>query len=155
MPPFLQVVTAIRNIARRHRELYLLLNDGEQLRRYTHSIVSKHNALDDALGKARAKSRHWEWKAKEGIERAVEVDNERNERDEAKEEAQHARLAIVAAGDAKAWAENDLEKVRNALAVAKEAKCKVDAKTSLLEVEWTTLLLELRAVKDELSSLQS
>ena len=104
MPPFLQAATAIRNIACQHRELYLLLDDGEQLRCYTHSIVSKHNALDDALGKARAKSRHWEWKAKEGTERAVEVENERNERDEAKKEAHHARLVTVAAGDAKAWA---------------------------------------------------
>ena len=66
VPLFLQVFTAIRNMAHQHRELYLLLDDVEQLRRYAHSGISKHNALDDAVGKARAKSRHWEQKAKEG-----------------------------------------------------------------------------------------
>ena len=72
-----------------------------------------------------------------------------NERDEAKEDAQHARMATVAASEAKAWAENDLDKVRDALAVAKEAKCKADAETARLEVERTSLLLELEAAKDE------
>ena len=39
------------------------------------------------------------------------------ERDGAKEEAQIARLAVVAVGDARARAEDDLAKVREALAV--------------------------------------
>ena len=78
------VVTAIRNMALQYMELYLRLDDAEQLRRYAQSTVSKHNALDDALGKAKAKSRYWEQKAKEGTERAM---GEENERDEAKEEA--------------------------------------------------------------------
>ena len=50
-----------------------------------------------------------------------------NERDEAKEEARIARLAAVAMGDVKAWAEDDF---RDPLAVAEEAKCKVEAKTT-------------------------
>ena len=39
--------------------------------------------------------------------------------------------------------------------VAKEARHKVEVETSRLEVEWTSLLLELRAAKDEVSSIQS
>ena len=58
MPPLLQVITVIQNMAHQHRELHLRLDDTEQLRRYAGSAVSKHNSLDDALSKARAKSRH-------------------------------------------------------------------------------------------------
>ena len=82
--PAFAVVTATWNMARQHREPYLRLDDVEQLQRYAQSAVSKHNALDDALGKARAKSKYWEWEAKKGIERAMGAEKER---DEAKEEA--------------------------------------------------------------------
>ena len=60
MRPLLQAVSAIRNMVCQHRELYLRLDDVEQLRLYAQSAISKHNSLDDALGKARAKSRYWE-----------------------------------------------------------------------------------------------
>ena len=53
----------------------------------TQSTVSKHNSIDYGLGKAKVKSRYWERKAKEGTERAMGTENER---DEAKEEAQIA-----------------------------------------------------------------
>ena len=124
------------------------MDDAEQLRHYAQSTVSKHNSLDDALGKARAKSRYWERKAKEGTEGAVGAEKERGE---AKEEAQIARLTT----DEKARVEDDLARVRDALVVAEEAKRKAEAKTARLEVEWTSLLLELGAVKDEVSSFQS
>ena len=52
--------------------------------RYAQSVVSKHNALDEALDKARAKFRYLDQEAKEGIERATGTENER---DEAKKEA--------------------------------------------------------------------
>ena len=78
----------------------------------------------------------------------------KKERDEAKEETQHAKLAVDVTGDAKAWVEDDLAWVRDALAVVKEAKCKAEAETALLEVKRTSLLLELKAIKDEVSSLQ-
>ena len=57
------------------------------------------------------------------------------EQDRAKEEAQVARLATVAAGDAKEHAE--------------EARGKAVVETALLEVERTSLMLEIRATKDE------
>ena len=36
-----------------------------------------------------------------------------------------------------------------------EAKCKAEAKTDILDVERTSLLLEIRATKDDVCSLQS
>ena len=59
------------------------------------------------------------------------------------------------AGDAKAWVEDELAKVQDALVVAEEARCKAEAKAAPLEVEQTSLLLEIRAAKDEVSFLQS
>ena len=108
LPPLLQAVTTIRNIARQHRKLYLRLDDVEQLRHYAQSAVSKNNSLDDTLSKARAKSRHWEHKAKEGTKRATGT---KKERDEAKKEAKIAQLAAVIAGDISAWVEDDLARV--------------------------------------------
>ena len=64
-------------------------------------------------------------------------------------------MAVVVAGDAMARAEDDLTRVQEALAVTEEARCKAEAKTSRLEVERTSLLLELGAAKDEVPSLYS
>ena len=44
--------------------------------------------------------------------------------------------------------EGDLARVQDALAVAKEAKRKVEANTTHLKVEWTSLLLEIGAGRD-------
>ena len=74
-------------MVRRHRELYLRLKGTEKLRRYAQSVASKHHALEDALDKAKARSKHWEWKAKVDIERITSVEKKR---DETKEEAQIA-----------------------------------------------------------------
>ena len=70
-------------MACQHGELHHRLEDAKKLRLYAQSVASKHHALE-GLGKARAKSKHWERKAKEGIERATTMEKERNE---AKEEA--------------------------------------------------------------------
>ena len=61
---------------------------------------------------------------------------------------------LSATGFAKARAEDDLARVQEALVIAKESMCKVEAKVSTLEVEWTLLLLDVGATKDEVSSLQ-
>ena len=74
-----------------------------------------------------------------------------NERDGVKEEAQVA----VGAGDVKARVEDDLARAQSSLATVEEAKRKVKIKTSSLEVEGTSVLLEIGAAKDEVCSLQS
>ena len=86
----------------------LALEDAKKLQLYAQSAPSKHQALEDGLGKSRSKAKYWERKAKEGTERATRAEKERGE---AKEEAQVARLATVAAGDVKARVEGDLAKV--------------------------------------------
>ena len=98
------------------------------------------------------------------------------EKDEAKQEAKVALLAASAASDAKARAKEDLTRVQEALAAAEEgrrkaeenqakvqqalaaveeSRRKVEAETTRLEVEWTSLLLELGAINDVVSSLHS
>ena len=95
-------------MARQYGELQVRLEDAEKLRLYVGSTTSKHWAQEESLRKAKSWSRHWKQKTKEGTERTVGVEKERNE---AKEEAQVARLAAVVAGDAKAKAEGDLARI--------------------------------------------
>ena len=66
------------------------------------------------INKALAKSRYWDWKAKESTEIATSTEKER---DEVKKEAHIAQLATVAVGDARARAEDDLAKVRDVIGV--------------------------------------
>ena len=139
-------------MVRQHRELHLQLEDVEKLRRYAQSVVSKHHALDDALDKAKSRSKHWEQKAMVGIKRMISVEKER---DEAKEEAQNARLVVFATGDAKARVEDNLARVQDALVIAEDVRHKVEVEVARLEVEWTLLMLEIGATKDEVSSLHS
>ena len=77
------------------------------------------------------------------------------ERDEAKHEAKVARLAPSVVGDARVRVEEDLARVQEALAAKKRGRHKVKAETTCLEVERTSHLLELGAIKDEVSSLHS
>ena len=77
------------------------------------------------------------------------------ERDEVKEEVQHAWLAAVNTVDAKALVEDKLASIQDALAVAEEARRKVEAEATRLEVEQISLLLEIGAAKVEVSSLHS
>ena len=65
-------------------------------------------------------------------------------------------------GDLREKLEGELARVKNALAaaeearpVAKEARRKAESEVFRLKVDWTSLLLELGMVKDEVSSLQS
>ena len=130
-----------------HRELRVRLEDSKKLRLYVGFATSKHWALEESLSKAKYWSRHWKGKAKEGTEKTVGAEKER---DKAKKEAQVARLVTVAAGDSKAKAEGDLARVHNALAVmeearvvTKEARCKAEVEATFLEVERTSLMLEI------------
>ena len=62
---------------RQHGEFHHRLDDTEKLRCYAQSAASKHQALENGLGKAKGRSKHWERKAKEGIERITGAEKER------------------------------------------------------------------------------
>ena len=74
-----QVVKTIRNMACQHREFQSRLDDAEKLRLYAQLVVSKHQALDASLAKAKSKSKHWEREAKAGGERILRMEKERDE----------------------------------------------------------------------------
>ena len=107
--------------------------------------------MEDGLGKAKGKAKHLEQKAKEDIERIARAEKD----EEAKVEAQVARLATFAVGNTKSRSKEELARVRDALVAAEEAKRKVEDELAYLEVERTSFLLDIRAAKDEVSSLQS
>ena len=98
------------------------------------------------------KSKHCEQEAKADGERITRMEKER---DEDKHEAKVARLATSSACDTKARAEENLVRVQEALAPAGKSRRKADAEVSHLEIELTSLLLELKVTKDEMSSLHS
>ena len=148
----LQVVTTIWNMARQHKEFRSRLDDAKRLWLYAQSAVSKHQALDASLTKAESKSKHWKREAKADAEK---IERAEKERDEAKQEAKVSRLAAVAAGEAKARSNDDLTKVRDALAAVKEDGRGLEAEVDRLMVEETSLLLELEASRDEVSALHS
>ena len=125
-----------------HRELHLRLDDANKLRRYAQSAASKNHTLEDALEETKARSKHQERNAKEGIERITGVEKKG---DEVKEEARIARPAIVATSDMKAQVEDELARVQEALAVVEEDRHKAGAEVASLEVERTSLLLEVGA----------
>ena len=54
-----------------------------------------------------------------------------------------AHLAAMAAGEAKARVEDELARMRDALAATEEDGRGLEAEVALLTVEWTSLLLEL------------
>ena len=64
-------------------------------------------------------------------------------------------MAVVTTGNAKARAEDNLVRVQDALVITKEARLKAGAEVARLEVEWTSLMLEIRVTKDEMSYLHS
>ena len=64
-------------------------------------------------------------------------------------------MPIGATGDAKTRVEDDLARVQDALAAEEEGRRKAKAEIARLEIEWTSLLLKLRAAKDEVSSFHS
>ena len=66
-----------------------------------------------------------------------------------------ARLAATTVGDAKVRVEDDLARVLDALAAAKEDKRRSEDEIVCLAVELTSLLLELEASKDDVSSIHT
>ena len=77
------------------------------------------------------------------------------ERDKAKRETKVARLAATTASDAKARVKDDLANALDALATTEEDGRRSEAEIACLAVERMSLLLELEASKDEMSSLHS
>ena len=116
------------------------------------AAVSKHQALNGSLTKEKCRSKHWEREAKEGMEKIKRAEKER---EEAKQEAKVARLAVTSAGDVKARVEDDLAKVLDALEDEEEDRPRSETEIARLAVERTSFLLELKASKDEVSSLHS
>ena len=104
------------------------------------------------MAKAKSRSKHWEREAKAGTEKIKRAEKER---EEAKMEAKVTRLAVTAVGDAKARVEDDVARVLDALAVVEKDGRRSEAEIAYLAVERTSLLLELEASKDEVSSLHS
>ena len=84
------------------------MDDAENLRLYAQSIISKHEALDASLAKAKFRSKHWELEAKAGREKIAQMGKEG---DEGKQEAKVARLATSAASDAGERVEEDFARV--------------------------------------------
>ena len=66
-----------------------------------------------------------------------------------------AHLTVVTAGNAKARVEDDLTRARDALAAGEEDGHRLEVELALLAVEQTSLLLELKASKDEVYYLHS
>ena len=65
------------------------------------------------------------------------------------------RLTALAVGDAKARAEDYLTRAGDALVAVEEDEHRLEAEVTRLMVERTSLLLELKASKDKVSSLHS
>ena len=147
-----QAMTVIHNMDCQHREFQSRLDDAEKLRLYAQSVISKHQPLGASLAKVKSRSKHWEMEAKADRDKIARMEKER---DKAKYEAKVARLETSTASDAKARAEEDRARVQKALAAAEEGRRKAEAWTARLEVEQTSLLLELGATNDEVSSLHS
>ena len=68
-------------------------------------------------------------------------------------------MAAFGEGDAKAQVEDDLARAQATLVIDNKAthkiKAEAKAEAALLEVERTSLMLKIKATKDEVSSLQS
>ena len=64
-----------------------------------------NQALDSSLAKAESKLKHWKREAKTDAEK---IERAEKEMDKAKQEAKVAHLVAIAAGEAKARAEDDL-----------------------------------------------
>ena len=91
-----------------HREFQSQVDDVERLRLYAQSTVSKHQALDTSLAKIESNTKYWKQEAQAGAKKIEWVEKKR---DKAKREAKMARLAAMAAGEAKARAEDDLARM--------------------------------------------
>ena len=128
------------------------MRDAERLRLYAQSVVSDHRALSASLVEAESSSRHWENEAKESIEKMAQVEAER---DVARHDALMTRMDADAAGNVGTQVESELARVQNALAISEEARRKAGSEATQLEVDQTSILLELGMAKDEVFSIRT
>ena len=133
-----------------HQEFHTRLRDEKRLRLYAQSIVSDHRTLRSSLAEAESNSQRWENEARGSVER---MSRPEAERDAARHDALMARMDADTVRSSKAKVKFELTRVQNALAVAEEAKRKVDDEVSCLTDEQVSLLLELKTCKDEMSTI--
>ena len=86
-------------MALQHHEFQLRLRDAKKLRLYVQSGLSDQEILNASLKETHLNARRWELEAKEAVDRAAQVEAER---DAARHEAAMARLETDAAGSAQA-----------------------------------------------------
>ena len=108
--------------------------------------------MNASLAKAKSRSKHWERETKAGAEK---IEGLEKEREKAKHEAKMAHLVVITTGDGKVRVEDDLARVLDALAAVEEDGHRSEAEIACLEVKRKSLLLELEASKDKVSSLHS
>ena len=104
------------------------------------------------MAKAESKLQHWKQEAKAN---AKKIERAEKERDKANQEAKVAHLAVVAAGEAKARVEDDPTRVLDSLETVEEDGHGLEAGVAHLTVERMSLLLDLEASRDEVSTLHS
>ena len=84
------------------------------------------------MAKAKSKLKRLKQEAKVGAEK---IERAKKERDGTKQEAKVARLAAVVPGEAKARAEDDLTRVRDALAATEEDRRGLEAEVARMTVK--------------------
>ena len=100
----------------------------------------------------KSSSRGWENEAKESVEKMARAEAER---DVARHNASMAHIDTNAARSVWAKVESKLARVQSALTIVEKARRKMEDKASCLADEQVSLLLELRACKDEMSAIQA
>ena len=117
-------------MAFQHREFRTQLRDAERLRLFAQSAFSDKKALSASLMETESKSRRLELEAREAVEKATHVEEER---DVAHHEVTMARLEINEAGSARAKMESELGRVQRALAASKDARWKIESELDAIQ----------------------
>ena len=88
-------MTRLLTFKRQHKELHHRVGNVENLQLYAQSTISKHQALDNAMANAKARSKHWEREAKVGAGKTARVERKR---DEAKEKGAARPVSCIYGG---------------------------------------------------------
>ena len=165
-------MAAVRNMALQHHEFEPRLRDAERLRLFVQAGMAEREMQIASLKQAELTCRRLELEARESIEKATRVEAKR---DTARHEATMAKLTTEGALNTRAQIESELARVQNALALAEEARRKVEfdhgtaqgalavmgeackkaeEENNHLAEEKLALVIELEAVKDEFSDFQ-
>ena len=115
-------MAAVHNMALQHHEFELWLRDVERLRLFVQAGMAEREMHSASLKKAELECRLLELEALESAERAEA------ERDTACHEAAMAKLATEGAINTRAQIESELARVQRALALAEEARQRVELK---------------------------